>query len=194
QLFSRWVGDTEKGIREIFRKARQVAPCVVFLDEIDALAPARSDGAVDRVGERAVGQLLAELDGLEELRGVTVLAATNRRDRLDTALLRAGRFDLHLEVPLPDDRARQQILAIHLHREKLCLAVDLVDVSRRTAGWSGADLALLCRRALMNLLRRTVQAGHVEHSQLCLEEVDLQAAWREVQLYGCGAFGTGRHN
>ena len=119
ELLSKWVGESEKGIRELYKKARQAAPCIVFLDEIDALAPQRGDGAGNHVTERVVSQLLTELDGIEELHGVVTLATTNRPDILDSALLRPGRFDLQIEIGLPDAPTRRAILEIHTGRRRL---------------------------------------------------------------------------
>jgi transitional endoplasmic reticulum ATPase len=158
-LLSKYVGESERAVREAFRKARQAAPCVLFFDEIDALAPARDLVAHDgQVGERVTGQLLTELDGVEEMRGVLVLAATNRIDRLDAALLRPGRFDLLLEVPPPDAAARARIFEIALRHKPLADAIDADALARRAAGFSGADIDLACRRAAAAALRRFLAA------------------------------------
>ncbi len=146
ELLSKWVGESERGIRETFQRARQVAPCVLFLDELDALAPQR--GAIfDGVGDRLIGQLLTELDGIEGRRGVIVVGATNRPELIDPAVLRSGRFDLVLELPLPDRDARRAILAIHLKRRPLAPTVTLEALAKRTDGFTGADLEAACRRA-----------------------------------------------
>jgi transitional endoplasmic reticulum ATPase len=152
QLMSRWVGESERGVREIFRKARQAAPCIIFFDELDALAPRRGIGG-NEVSDRVVSQLLTELDGIEELRGVVVLAATNRQDRLDPALLRPGRFDYRVTLPLPDEEARLAILRIHLRGTPLAEDVDLAALASATDGMVGADLAGLCRRAAVSAIR-----------------------------------------
>ncbi len=146
ELLSKWVGESERGIRETFQRARQVAPCVLFLDELDALAPQRG-AAFDTVGDRLIGQLLTELDGIEGRRGVIVVGATNRPELIDPAVLRSGRFDLVLELPLPDREARKSILAIHLKRRPLAPNVSLDTLAKRTDGFSGADLEAACRRA-----------------------------------------------
>jgi transitional endoplasmic reticulum ATPase len=157
ELLSKWVGESEKGIREVFKKARQAAPCIVFLDEIDALAPERGGGAGEgHVSERVVSQLLTELDGIEELRGVVILAATNRPDIIDPALLRPGRFDVQIEVPPPDVAARRAILAVHTQRKPLAADVDLDALAAGTEGLVGADLAGLCREAAMAAIRRFI--------------------------------------
>ena len=125
QLVSMWAGESERAVREVFRKARQAAPAIIFFDEIDALAPERGGGASSQVSERVVAQLLTELDGIEELKGVFVLAATNRLDRVDTALLRPGRFDSLIELKAPDKQGRIAILNVHARRMPLAADVDL---------------------------------------------------------------------
>src|SRR6187200_612600 len=139
ELMSKWVGESEKGIREIFRKARQAAPCVVFFDEIDSIAPVRGLEGDSMVTERVVSQLLTELDGIQALSGVVVLAATNRADMIDPALLRPGRFDKIVFVPMPDKAARHRILDIHSKDKPIGPDVDLVKVAELTEGFSGAD-------------------------------------------------------
>jgi transitional endoplasmic reticulum ATPase len=158
QLLSKWVGESEKGVREIFKKARQASPCIVFLDEIDALAPARGAGGDSHVSERVVSQLLTELDGIEELRGVMVLAATNRPDIVDPALLRPGRFDLQMALPPPDAAGRAAILAVHTRGKPLAPDVDLPALVNRTAGQVGADIEGLCRRAALAAIREFLAA------------------------------------
>lgn len=155
-LLSRWVGESERGIRDVFRKARQASPCVVFFDEIDALAPARGSGSDTPVTERVISQLLTEMDGIEELKGVTVLAATNRPDLLDAAVVRAGRFDIHIEVPPPDDVARRAIFAIHLRDTPTAPDLPVDDFAQATEGATGSDIAAICRRAALLAIRRCV--------------------------------------
>jgi len=158
ELLSKWVGESESGVREIFRKARQSAPTVVFFDEIDAIAPVRASGYGDtHVTERVVSQLLTELDGLEELQRVIVLAATNRLDIMDPALLRAGRFDRLLQVPAPDKKARLEILKIHTAKNPLASDVDLEKMAEKTEGYTGADLAGLVSAAVMMALEEHVE-------------------------------------
>jgi transitional endoplasmic reticulum ATPase len=158
ELLSKWVGESESGVREVFRKARQSAPTVVFFDEIDAIAPVRGSGYGDtNVTERVVSQLLTELDGLEELQEVIVLAATNRLDIVDPALLRAGRFDRLLQVPAPDKKARLEILKIHTAKNPLASDVDLEKVAEKTEGYTGADLAGLVSTAVMMALEEHVE-------------------------------------
>ncbi len=154
ELLSKWVGESERAVREVFRKARQAAPCVVFFDEIDSIAPARGTGIGESmVTERVVSQLLTELDGLVETKGVVVLAATNRPDIIDPALLRAGRFDAFVYVPLPDAAARKEIFKIHLKGKPLAPDVDLDELARRTEGYSGAEIANVCRAAAIAAIR-----------------------------------------
>jgi transitional endoplasmic reticulum ATPase len=155
-LLSKWVGDSEKGIREVFKKAKQASPCIIFFDEIDALTPRRGAGGDTSVAERVVGQFLTELDGIEELKGVTVLAATNRPDIIDPALLRAGRFDVHLELPAPDEKARRQIFEIHTRGKPLGSDVDLERLAAATDGLVGSDIEAICREASMLAIREFV--------------------------------------
>jgi transitional endoplasmic reticulum ATPase len=148
ELISKWVGESEKGVREIFRKARAAAPCVVFFDELDAIAPRRASGEGDnQVTERVVSQLLTEMDGLEELKGVVVLGATNRQDIIDEALLRPGRFDRLLRVLPPDKEGRIEILKIHTKKKPLANDVDLVKLAELTEGSTGAELAAIANSA-----------------------------------------------
>lgn len=154
-LLSKWVGESEKGVREIFRKARQAAPCVIFFDEIDSLAPARGTDTGTHVTENVVSQILSEMDGLEELHDVVVVAATNRPDMIDSALLRPGRFDKVIEVPNPDADGRRQILQIHTKKKPLG-DIDLEQLVKDTDGFAGADLYSICNAAAMSALRRHV--------------------------------------
>ncbi|MEM4411872.1 MAG: CDC48 family AAA ATPase [Thermofilum sp.] len=154
EVYSKWVGESERAIRELFRKARQVAPSVVFIDEIDALAPVRGLVTADSgVTERVVSQLLTEMDGLERLEGVVVIGATNRPDILDPALLRPGRFDRLIYVPPPDEKARFEILKVHTRRMPLAEDVNLAELAKRTEGYTGADLAAVCKEAALAALR-----------------------------------------
>ena len=157
ELLSKWVGESERAVREIFRKAKQAAPSIIFFDEIDAIAPVRGSGYGDsHVTERVISQLLTEMDGIEELRGVVVIAATNRPDIVDPALLRPGRFDKLLYVPLPDLEARKEILKIHLRKKPLAEDVDIDDLAKRTEGYTGADLAAICNTAVMLAIREHI--------------------------------------
>lgn len=163
ELLSKWVGESEKGLREVFRKARMAAPTIIFFDEIDAIATARgSDDGGGHVTERMVNTLLAEMDGVQNTKDIVVIGATNRADILDPALLRPGRFDKILQVPAPDERARLDILKVHTAKMPLTKDVDLVELSKRTDGYSGADLEALTREAGMNSLRENTSAKTVE--------------------------------
>jgi transitional endoplasmic reticulum ATPase len=154
EVFSKWVGESEKAIREVFRKARMAAPCVVFIDEIDSIAPRRGLGYSDSgVTERVVSQLLTEMDGLISMENIVVLAATNKPEILDPALMRPGRFDRLIYIPPPDENARLQILKVHTRNMPLD-NVNLDEIAKNTNGYSGADLEALCREAAMNALRR----------------------------------------
>ena len=153
ELLSKWVGESERGIREVFRRARQASPCVIFFDEVDALAPTRGMGGDSMVTERVVSQLLTELDGVQSLNGVVVLAATNRIDIVDSALLRAGRFDKLIQIPLPDKPARRDILKIHTKGVPIAKDVDLDRVTEMTEGFSGADMASLTNTAVSIVLQ-----------------------------------------
>ncbi len=158
-LLSMYVGESERGVRDVFRKAKQAAPCIVFFDEADALLPARSAGRGDsNVTERVLSQFLAELDGVEELKGVLVLGATNRIDMLDPAILRPGRFDEIVEIPLPDEKSRTEIFRVHLKGKPLTDEMDLHDLASQTAAFSGADIAQVCNLAAMEAVRRVVEA------------------------------------
>ncbi len=158
QLMSKWVGEAERGVREVFKKAKQAAPSIIFFDELDALAPRRGFGDASGVAERVISQLLTELDGIEELRGVVVLAATNRLDMVDPALLRPGRFDLLIQLPLPDATARLEIFRAHTRGKPLAEDVDLALLARETEGLTGADIEAICRRASMLAIREYLEA------------------------------------
>ncbi|HEX6646872.1 MAG TPA: CDC48 family AAA ATPase [Nitrososphaeraceae archaeon] len=161
ELLSKWVGESEKGIREIFRKARQAAPCVIFFDEIDAIAPRRSgsdNGGDSHVTERLVSQMLTEIDGLEDLKGVVIIGATNRPDILDEALLRPGRFDRLLEIPIPDNYTRKQILQIHLKKKPLGSDVDIDKLVDLTDRFTGAEIEALVNASAIAAVKEHVIA------------------------------------
>lgn len=154
ELLSRWVGAAEQAVRELFTKARQASPCVIFIDEIDTLAPARGSAMGDSgVSDRVVGQLLTELDGLQGCPNVLLVGATNRPEALDNALLRAGRLDLQLKIDLPDQSSRLAILQVH-NQDRPLDKVDLAEWAGQTDGWNGADLALLSNQAALEAIRR----------------------------------------
>ena len=145
-------------VREVFRKAKQAAPCLVFFDEIDALVPRRSSGAAETgVSERVVGQFLAELDGIEKLTGVLVLAATNRADMVDPALLRPGRFDMVVEIPRPNELERLAILRVQARSKPVAKEVCLEVIAAKTTGLTGADLGAICNHAALNAIREKIE-------------------------------------
>jgi len=163
ELLSKWVGESEKGIREIFKKARQTAPTVIFFDEIDSIASVRSGGSSDSgVTQRVVNQLLTEIDGIEELQDVVVIAATNRVDIIDPALLRPGRFDRHIKVDDPNEEARLEIFKVHSKKIPLADDVELKYLAKNTEGYVGADIEAVCREAVMLTLRDDIEAENVE--------------------------------
>jgi transitional endoplasmic reticulum ATPase len=162
EVFSKWVGESEKAIREVFRKARMAAPAVIFFDEIDSLAPRRGLGFADSgVTERVISQLLTEMDGIITLEDIVVIAATNRPDIVDPAVLRPGRFDRLIYVPEPDEKTRLQIFKIYTKNMPLAKDVDLANLATLTKYYSGADIEALCREAAMHALRRDINAKEV---------------------------------
>ena len=161
ELKSKWMGESEKMLRGLFRRARQVAPTVIFFDEIDSLAPRRGSSGNEHANESIVSQLLTEMSGLEDLKGVVVIAATNRPDIIDPAVLRPGRFDRHIMVPPPDEKARLEILKVHTGGMPL-KSVDLKEIAKITDGFSGADLDSLCRESAMTALREDKKASEVK--------------------------------
>ncbi|MBS7652055.1 CDC48 family AAA ATPase [Candidatus Bathyarchaeota archaeon] len=174
EIFSKWVGESEKAIREIFRKARMAAPSIVFLDEFDSIAPSRGmDISDSRVTERVISQLLTEIDGLVTLQNVVVIAATNRPDILDPAVLRPGRLDRRIYVPPPDENARLRILEIKTKNMPLDKSVDLALLAKKMAGYSGADIESVCREAAFYAMRRDINSGVItlEDFEKALSEV-----------------------
>ena len=193
ELLSKWVGESEKGVREVFRKARQAAPCIVFFDEVDALVPRRRSGggaagdAGSRVTESVVSQILTEIDGLEELNDVLVVGATNRLDIVDPALLRPGRFDRIVKVPMPDEGARRSILGIHTRGKPLADGVDLDALARLAEGMSGAEIEGAVDRAAAAALRRHIaDRNPPDYKGIRITHDDLAGAVREG---GPGAAG-----
>jgi transitional endoplasmic reticulum ATPase len=166
ELLSKWVGESEKGIREVFRRAKQAAPCLVFFDEIDALAPHRGGEIDGHAGDRVIAQLLTEMDGVEGREGVIVVAATNRPELIDPALLRPGRFDLVVELGYPNEADRRAIFAIHTRGRPLAPDITIEELARLTEGRSGADIEAICRRAALLALRDWIAPrlvpGHVQ--------------------------------
>lgn len=180
ELLSRWVGAAEQAVRELFAKARQAAPCVVFIDEIDTLAPARGQFQGDSgVSDRVVGQLLTELDGLQVCTDVLLVGATNRRMAIDPALLRAGRLDLQIEVGLPNRDSRLAILQVHNQNRPL-EAVKLDALAAQTEGWNGADLALLSNQAALESIRAYRAAGETDPTRIRIRPQHFQQAWEAL--------------
>jgi transitional endoplasmic reticulum ATPase len=191
-LLSKYVGESERQMRDIFRKARQAAPCIIFFDELDAIMPARGGRASDTpVTDRVLSQFLAELDGIEELKGVLVLGATNRLDRLDPAVLRPGRFDEVLEISAPDEAARREIFEVHLRGKPLARPLEISVLAAKTDGMSGAQIASVCNRAAFRAVRRAIASkdwpagpppGTGLQTKVLVEPGDLEAALAEVSL------------
>ncbi len=187
EFLSKWVGESEKAVRETFRKARLAAPCVIFIDEIDAVVPVRGSNAGDaQVTERVVSQLLTELDGLEELHGVSVVAATNRADIIDPALLRPGRFDRIIYVPPPDAEARKAILSIHTKRKPLSDDVDLQKLAEMMSNYTGADIAAVCNQAAMIAMKSHIskKGGAMDGKALSgirVKQRDFEEAMKKIR-------------
>jgi transitional endoplasmic reticulum ATPase len=185
EIFNKYVGESEKAVREIFKKARQTAPCVLFFDEIDAVMASRSQRDETGVSKRIVNQFLAELDGMQALQNVLVIGATNRADMFDPAALRPGRFDSVVFVPPPDEEARVEILKVHTRDMPLADDVDLEELGRLTKGYSGADIEGLCREAAMAAVRSDWKAKPVEmkHFKQAMDEIRPSISQEEVQRY-----------
>ncbi|TQQ81590.1 CDC48 family AAA ATPase [Halonotius roseus] len=189
QLLSKWVGESEKAIRQTFRKARQVNPTIIFFDELDSLAPARGQDMGNNVSERVVNQLLTELDGLEEMGDVMVIGATNRPDMIDPALLRSGRFDRLVKIGQPDEEGREQILKIHTDDTPLAPDVSLREIAEITDGYVGSDLESIARESAIEALRDDDDATEVEmqHFRQALDSVrptvtdDIRAYYEEIE-------------
>jgi transitional endoplasmic reticulum ATPase len=185
-LISKYVGESERGIREVFKKAKQASPTILFFDEIDSLVPKRSETSTDaHVTERVISQFLTEMDGIEELKGVVVLAATNRFDLVDPALLRSGRFDILFELLAPDEGTRLSIFKIHTKNKPLHKDVDLRTLARRTDGLVGSDIQWLCQRASMNAIRKFIKGRkdvvNARSKELVITGDEFEAALRSIQ-------------
>jgi len=191
ELLSKWVGESEKAVREVFKKARQAAPTIIFFDELDSVAPKRGGvgGEDSRVTERVVNQLLTEMDGLQELNDIVIIAATNRPDIVDTALLRPGRFDRIVLVSSPDEEARRAVFKVHLQGMKLAKDVDVEQLVAKTVGYVGADIESICREAALLAMREDIGAKHVsmKHFEQALDKVkpsvnaEVEKAYEELQ-------------
>ncbi len=198
-LFSKWVGESEKGLREVFKRARQTSPCILFFDELEALAPARGAEETGSFAPRLISQLFRELDELHGSLGVVVLGATNRIELVEPAVLRPGRFDFLLELPLPDAGARREILAIHAEGLPLDPGLDLASIAEETSGWTGAELELVCKKAAIlafeaatqsrgtfHVTRAHVQEGLRQVSETVAATPSIRGA-RKLQLMSTGA-------
>ena len=186
EVFSKYVGESEEAVREIFKKARQVAPTILFIDEIDAIAPRRGSRNSDSgVGDRVVNQLLTELDGIESLEGVTVIAATNRPDMIDPAIMRPGRVDRSVEVELPDKEARRKIFAVHTREMPMSDDVDLDELASETENYVGSDIESICREAGMNALRNDSESEEVtmDDFEQAMEETRPTATEENRKMY-----------
>jgi len=188
ELLSKWVGESEKGVRETFRRAKQAAPCIIFFDEIDAIAPQRGGGLGEsHVTERVISQLLTELDGLEELRNIVVLAATNRPDIIDPALLRPGRFDRIIGIKPPNKEARREIFRIHLDGKPLAADVNLEILAEKAENYVGADIQAVCREASMLAIREYVNkvgGKKTENPSFQIGMKHFEEALRKVRAIG----------
>jgi transitional endoplasmic reticulum ATPase len=178
ELLSKYVGESEHAVRDVFKKAKQVAPCIIFFDEIDALAPCRRESDGTRVSERVVSQLLTEMDGIEDLREVLILAATNRADIVDPALLRAGRFDIILNFPYPENAELYDILKIHTRGKPIARDARLKEIAAKAKGFSGADIELLCQRASMIAIREHIKN---RKKSLTITNSHFNEALKEIQ-------------
>ncbi len=185
ELLSKYVGESEKGVRKIFKKARQAAPTIVFFDEIDAIAPQRGESQDSHVTERVVNQLLTEIDGLEELNDVIVIGATNRPDIMDPALLRPGRFDRVILTPVPDKESSQKIIQIHTSKMPLAADVNIATLADKTEGYVGADIEGLCREAAMVALRENEASEEVsmKHFEQAIEKIRPSVREEDIKKY-----------
>lgn len=186
EILSKWFGESERKIAEIFKKAKQASPCIIFFDEIDAIAPIRGSAAGEpRVTERMVNTILSEMDGLEELRGVVVIGATNRPDLMDPALLRPGRFDEVVLVPPPDENARKEILKVHVGNMALDDDVKLKELAKKTEGYTGADIEVLCRKAGMIALHEDMDISKVSyrHFKAALKKINPSTTPKTREYY-----------
>jgi len=184
-LLSKYIGESERGVRDMFRKAKQAAPCIIFFDEVDALVPARGSGGGDsHVADRVLSQFLTELDGVEELKGALMLGATNRQDMLDPAILRPGRFDQIVEIPLPDEQGRRQIFEVHLRHKPLAPGIDIGKLAAATEEFSGAEIQGICVAAALSAVRRAVAAKIAKPEAavvVLIEASDLEAELQEAR-------------
>ena len=185
-LLSMWVGESERGVREIFKKAKQTAPTIILFAEIDALAPIRGSHAGSHVTETVVNQILTEIDGVENMENIVVIGSTNRPDIIDPSLLRPGRFDSRVLVTAPDMDARREVFKIHT-KDMPLKNVDLDELARRTEGYSGADVEGICREAALNALREDINSEEVtgKHFDLALKKIKPSISEKIIESYEC---------
>ena len=185
QVFSKWVGESEKAVRQIFSKARQVAPCVIFIDEIDSIAPSRGHSTDAGSSDRVVNQLLTELDGIEALEDVVVIAATNRPDLIDPAVLRPGRLDRHVYIPVPERDTRKKIFEVHTGKMPLADDVDIDKLADMTENYVGSNVAAICREAGMNALRRDFETNEVKMADFkkAMEDTKPSADEQDIERF-----------
>jgi len=185
EVLSKWVGESEKAVREIFKKARQTAPCIIFFDEIDSIAPQRGNSSDSGVTERMVNQLLSEMDGMVSLKNVVVIAATNRPDIVDTALLRPGRFDRNVYIPLPDKAAREEIFKVHSRKMPLAKEINFDLLAEKTEGYTGADIEAICREAALVALREEMRKKDVtmKHFEAAIKSISTSVSTADLRQY-----------
>ncbi len=172
ELISKWVGESEKHIRDIFKKANQVSPSIIFFDEFDSISKSRGSGMGNNSSEKVVNQLLTELDGVEELENVIVIAATNRKDLIDPALLRPGRIEAHVELTNPDDKTLVEIFKVHTRKMPLEKSVSLEKLAKKTSGWTGAEIESTCRRAGLNAIKRNYKEDDITKMRITKEDFE----------------------
>ena len=187
EFLNKWVGESEKAVRETFRKARQAAPCVIFMDEVDSIAPMRGSGDDSKVTERVISQMLTEMDGLHALNGVVIIAATNRPDIIDPALLRPGRFDKSVFIGPPDKESREAIFGIHTKDKPLDEDVNIGELAEITEGCTGADIAAICNEAVMTAVRELVAKGEVTDEELKGCKVKMDCFVKAIDKFGPAA-------
>jgi transitional endoplasmic reticulum ATPase len=178
ELISKWVGESEKHVREIFKKAKQVAPSIIFFDEFDSISKSRGSGMGSDSSEKVVNQLLTELDGVEELENVIIIAATNRRDLVDPALLRPGRIDSQVELPMPDNETREEIFKVHMKDMPYEKDVNIKEMAKNTVGWTGADIEAVVRFAGINSIKRNFNLKN--DNKLVVTKKDFEKAFEEL--------------
>jgi transitional endoplasmic reticulum ATPase len=183
ELLSKYIGESERGVREVFKKARQTAPCILFFDEIETLVPKRGKVMGDQTTERVVTQFLTAMDGIDELKGVLVLASTNRSDLIDPAMLRPGRFDFVIELPKPDLKAREEIFKVHTKGKPLEKNITLESLAQETDGLVGADIASLCQKACLLAIREFLDSQEEDLEKLTIAKKHFMEAMKGVTIH-----------